>query len=296
MSIDERMLDTVLGKYEGEILDCVVLDGSNIIDCSPSRDDPTFSVERLLRTIRAVHKLGWPTYVGMKRGQYNYLVTPPNPNWENYVPPNISDSDKEVLKGLVPKTISLIDAKNDDLWLWSVAIKKTGWVLSHDSYNKEIKKYSERGKEGDSEIADNIRSNRVWLEFVGSEPVFNLPMNHDSMSLTSIIDEVQIKLDEITNLEARVYRDGEEIGAIEIPYSEPVGRVLFRELDDQVSKVSRNHFIIESAGELVTITDLDSTNGTILNGLTIAPDFPNPLEDGQTNVIEVGGLEIRIDR
>jgi pSer/pThr/pTyr-binding forkhead associated (FHA) protein len=47
---------------------------------------------------------------------------------------------------------------------------------------------------------------------------------------------------------------------------------------------------------LVTITDLDSTNGTILNGLSIAPDFPNPLVDGQTNVIEVGGLEIRIDR
>ena len=43
--------------------------------------------------------------------------------------------------------------------------------------NKEIKKYSERGKEGDSEIAEYISSNRVWLEFVGSEPVFNLPMN-----------------------------------------------------------------------------------------------------------------------
>jgi len=249
-----------------------------------------------LRTIRAVHKLGWPTYVGMKKGTYNYIVTPPKPDWEDYEPPNISDSDKAILKGMVPKPVSLIDAKNDDLWLWSAAMEKTGWVLSHDSYNKEIKKYSERGKEGDSETAEYIRSNRVWLEFVGSEPVFNLPVNHESMSLTSIIDEVENKLDEIANLAARVYRDGEEIGAIEIPFSEPVGRGLFVELDNQVLGVSRNHFIIESAGELVTITDLDSTNGTILNGLSIAPDFPNPLVDGQTNVIEVGGLEIRIDR
>ena len=295
---DERMPDTILGKYEGEILECVVLDASNIITVNvPGENDSTFSVERLLRTIRAVHKLGWPTYVGMKKGTYNYIVTPPKPDWEDYEPPNISDSDKAILKGMVPKPVSLIDAKNDDLWLWSAAMEKTGWVLSHDSYNKEIKKYSERGKEGDSEIAEYISSNRVWLEFVGSEPVFNLPMNHDSMSLTSIIDEVENKLDEIANLAARVYRDGEEIGAIEIPFSEPVGRGLFVELDNQVSKVvSRNHFIIESAGELVTITDLDSTNGTILNGLSIAPDFPNPLVDGQTNVIEVGGLEIRIDR
>ena len=88
------MPDTVLGKYEGEILDCVVLDASNIITVNVPGEDTTFSIERLLRTIRAVQKLGWPTFVGMKRGTYNYIVTPPKPDWEDYEPPNISGSDK----------------------------------------------------------------------------------------------------------------------------------------------------------------------------------------------------------
>lgn len=46
--------------------------------------------------------------------------------------------------------------------------------------------------------------------------------------------------------------------------------------------VSRMHAVIEQANDTYTLTDLNSTNQTHLNGQALAPNTPTPFEDGST--------------
>ena len=284
---------TPLSKYEGEVYDCVVLDGSNILSVNMGtrkESKVVYSPERLVRTISAVHRLGWPTHVGMKKGTYNYVMN-------NSEPEQISEEGRELLSKLVENLgISLIKSKDDDLWLWKVAFDRNGWVLSHDSFNKEIKKYSEADKE---EVSLEIKKRRVWLEYVGSEPTFNLPMNHASLIRTSVVSEmraVEDALRDISEIDAEVIFENSEVGSVRVPIGKPTGRGLFLDLPDKVdsSSVSRNHFIIESKGGEMLLTDLNSKNGTILNGLSIAPDFPCVIPTKEKSAIKVGRLELII--
>ena len=59
--------------YKGETFDCVVIDGSNCI-VSGGGDNVEYTFDRLLRTLNAVHALGWPTYVGIQKAHYNYIL------------------------------------------------------------------------------------------------------------------------------------------------------------------------------------------------------------------------------
>jgi pSer/pThr/pTyr-binding forkhead associated (FHA) protein len=53
---------------------------------------------------------------------------------------------------------------------------------------------------------------------------------------------------------------------------------------------SRNHASIQREGDFYTVTDLGSTNGTMLNGMTISPLIPQRLQQGDR--IKVGEVEI----
>jgi len=50
-------------------------------------------------------------------------------------------------------------------------------------------------------------------------------------------------------------------------------------------QVSRRHCLIQVAGESVTVRDLESANGTRLNGLAIAPNVDVPIPPGSTLVV-----------
>ncbi|MCG8349745.1 MAG: protein kinase [Chloroflexales bacterium] len=53
---------------------------------------------------------------------------------------------------------------------------------------------------------------------------------------------------------------------------------------------SRNHATIQREGDFYTVTDLGSTNGTMLNGIIISPLIPQRLQQGDR--IKVGEVEI----
>lgn len=57
-------------------------------------------------------------------------------------------------------------------------------------------------------------------------------------------------------------------------------------------EVSRRHFRLCRQGDGVSIVDLDSTNGTVLNGADLPPNVPVPLPD--SSVLNLGGLKLTV--
>lgn len=90
-----------------------------------------------------------------------------------------------------------------------------------------------------------------------------------------------------------VVHDGEEIvvGRVDRTGSYTVDV----ELDEKLAwerGVSRLHCTIRRSGDNIFLTDLESTNGTFLNGERIPPSQPQLLRDG--DAIHLGRYEIRI--
>tara|TARA_B100002052_G_scaffold296405_1_gene324727 strand:- start:1664 stop:2572 length:909 start_codon:yes stop_codon:yes gene_type:complete len=261
-------------KYNGEIFDCVVLDASNIVTTHipvTNGEKSIFAVERLPATIQAVQQLGWPTFVGMKKKTYEHALRYSRSD-------EISESDRNLLKKLVEGLqISLIDNEEDDLWLWKSAMQKNGWVLSHDSYNKEIEKYTENNMH---DIARNIRKRRVWLEFVGNEPTFTLPMRDSKTIIATRVNAEQKfvadTFDEHKSVIATLNIEGQLAKAVSLKIGEPIGRKELQEViqHEELAKVSGSHFRLDRNHHLLTITDLNSTNGTAVGGITIPAQEP----------------------
>lgn len=81
--------------------------------------------------------------------------------------------------------------------------------------------------------------------------------------------------------------NGQEVKRMEIPES---GLVIGREpgTDLQLSdaQVSKRHARVQAEAEAVTLTDLKSSNGTLLDGVQLLPHQPRPLSNGAT--IQIG--------
>ena len=56
--------------------------------------------------------------------------------------------------------------------------------------------------------------------------------------------------------------------------------------------VSRLHAVLQVSGHGLTLTDLGSTNGTLVNGVRLAPHAPQPLRDGDE--LRLGKLALRV--
>jgi len=56
--------------------------------------------------------------------------------------------------------------------------------------------------------------------------------------------------------------------------------------------VSRQHAEICNNGEELTITDLNSLNGTLLNGEPLPPSVPTPLKE--QDLLKIGKFELRV--
>ena len=279
-----------LKKYDGEIYSCVILDGSNIITESLTKEDGSrgkkFVVHRLPAAMLAVQKLGWPTLVAMKRGTYNYVTTPPKPDWENYEPPNISDEGKQLLKELVDGLdVSLIDHKEDDLWLIKAAIDNNGWILTNDKFQKEIEKYMESG---DDDIVQEIKNRRVWLNWASDKPLFTIPRK-DHVTVFSESGLIESMLTSATTIDAVLRIDDVE-KAMSLPLGRTFGRSEFKEImdSDQLRKVSAAHLRIDRDGDELQITDIGSTNGTLVDGLKIASANAHSISSLQKHTIVVG--------
>lgn len=290
--VDERLKpDSPLREYSGEIFDCVVMDGSNII----TQNIPTtrssrrkFNANRLIKTLNLIHNLGWPTYLGMKKGTYRFAVSSKRST--------LTTSDREILEDLIDRGIlSLIDDKDDDDWLIRAAMQRNGWVLSNDRYLDAVRKLIQ---EKDYDLANEINRRSCRLEWVGSQPLFVLPRNHSAMEKTENIPNklhIKEKIDQISNINFQVYFDNKHIGGIKLPVNTPIGRKDFASFEKEyVSTISRAHFIIERSPDgVLSISDLGSKNGTIVNQLSIAPNYIWKLSN-DANIINIGRLELKI--
>lgn len=61
-------------------------------------------------------------------------------------------------------------------------------------------------------------------------------------------------------------------------------------LDDP--QVSRHHAQVVRRGDEISVEDLGSTNGTLVNGVRLAPHAPQPLRDGDE--LRLGKLALRV--
>lgn len=115
---------------------------------------------------------------------------------------------------------------------------------------------------------------------VGAQP----PVAPPAVMAKLITDEgVEIKLDFETKSELLIGR------------ADPVSRI-FPDIDltphgGYEAGVSRKHCIIRYASGQFTVEDLESTNGTKLNGRFIQPKAPQPLNDGDE--LMLGALRLR---
>ena len=277
-------------EYDGEVFDCVVIDGSNII----TKRTPTtkgfrksFDVERLVRTIESVHRLGWPTYVGMNQKTFRHGVSSKKGRF--------SESSREVLEGLIDRgVISMIDDDFDDDWLIRAAIDMNGWILSNDRYRKEVKLLIE---ESEFLNANEINKRMCRIEFVGSEPTFVLPENGADLGKTAIVkvEHTGSAYNRLTSFSAEIIGESEVV-RIQLPVGVPLGRKQLSEalgVDEGFPTISRSHFMVNVSvdGHLV-IQDLGSKNGTVLNGLSLPEGYCSGLST--SDLVKIGEVTLKI--
>lgn len=271
--------------YKGETFDCVVIDGSNCI-VDGDRANIKYTFDRLLRTVNAVHALGWPTYVGLQRGQYDFLTKFSE----------LSDDKKKQLIEIKKLTnASLINSKEDDQWLLRQAVNQNGWLLTHDRMRTEKKKYI---KENPS-IVNEINRRLCVLNFVGDEPVFNLPKRDTdtiiSTKMAMVEDEIKEMINRLTSIPVTL-KVHEQVVETEFKLGVPIGRKEFEALmsHEELGKVSGAHFRLDVKDGAVLFTDLSSTNGSMMNKVLFAPNAKNILEKNEENVIFIGSRNISI--
>jgi hypothetical protein len=86
---------------------------------------------------------------------------------------------------------------------------------------------------------------------------------------------------------------GAQIGE-EVPVRSASASIGSAERNDIVisdDTVSANHALLEFADGAWRLTDLDSTNGTVVEGVRLAPQVPTPLPFGST--VRVGGVRLQ---
>ena len=231
----------------------VVVDGASIIHVS----DDVYDVMRLIRLMNQVSELGWKVIVGLKEKSY-YFYTKYS---------SMSPEDKLRLKELKKTNqIDLIRDDEDDQHLIRVALNGPYYLLARDEY-KDWRK-------ANPDLDESIEKCRMWVEFIGGDPSIDLPASRTS---TVIIGESPI---------------GESISLIhttskteiKVPLDKNIGRNWLKNQCNLVSKeyISNQHFRLRTINSELMIEDLNSTNGTYIDNLRLAPNHPHPISSHQS--------------
>lgn len=113
------------------------------------------------------------------------------------------------------------------------------------------------------------------------EPLPSLPSPDDEDATVPISRDVSLVLLVRDSVEPIVFQPGERtiIGRLDLrrPERPDVDLSIYGGLE---KGVSRAHAAIERSGDILTIVDLDSSNGTCLNGHRLPPNQPYPLREG----------------
>ena len=205
----------------------VVVDGSNVITANIG-EKAFFRVNRIINVINKLKKLGYTYKVGMKAKTYNYII--------HHAPEDkIDEADKKTLIELHENLeISLLNKDADDHWLHLGAIEFDAYILSHDKFRKEIEHWEEEGRH---DLAEEIKSRRITLEFFEDAPIFELPDISEMEILVSDDDDESIVIIDPSE-EKEVEIDDEE---------EEPERDLDEELEEEESDEEDSH---EEEGEI----------------------------------------------
>ena len=279
-------MDSILPTYDGELFNSVIIDGSNVLDATRTKNEKRYDVERLRKTIRAVEALGWKTMVCMKLGTFDGAMG----KWKGSSS-NLTDNQKKALQQMVDvKEITLIEREEsdpksiDDIIMIRYALEKNSWILSNDQFRAE-KKSLQSGNH--LEEINELNKRYVNLKWgPGSSPIFTLPRNNSSYEITKIVsDTLSRKLDDLSKGCNLLLNDSEGLELeILLPLREPLGRKHFilagiPEAHTSLNKISRSHFKLDWDGASFYITDLGSTNGTYQSGMKLPANSPEPMAD-----------------
>ena len=303
----KALLNPVIAPYEGPIFSCVVIDGSNVIH-SGGGDPNKMSLQRIISTRLKVEKLGWPTLLAMKSLTFGSAL---NDGSNPKHPAALITKERNQLNQMNEMgLLTLIDTPKkhgpdgedagvDDEFLIKTAIEKNGWILSNDKYRDHIR---EIRKKGHGELADEIEQRWIQLTFVGddSTPMFNLPRNMASKLDTEVIESAEY-LEEIVAeyniVNAKIRIDGKIVcESVSLPLREPLGRGFFwekisSEYHEIIAPMSRAHFKLHSKKKEMWVMDLESKNGTMMDGVKIPPNFETRLNKDMA-VVKIGRFEL----
>jgi hypothetical protein len=278
--------------YSGPIYNCVIIDGANMIHKTLS----VFSAERLSSVVKKIEHLGWSVHIGMKKGTFGYATGEDS---------NLTAESRNFLHRLHELgCITLIDAppndkEKDDHEIINTAISLNGWIVSNDKFRLHLKKLRELKNPN---LAVDIESRLVKVDFKWGDdkPIINLPKNIKDESITTFINSQNhtAGFGESTIRVKIIIDSSEEI--IEIPVAEPIGRDFLLKYNivknntTDSANISRTHFRINIVNDDIFVTDLDSTNGTSLNGMKIPPSTPIKWNKGAT--LKVGRYSINFSK
>lgn len=283
-------------EYTGDLFRSVVIDGNNALTLRSEMVDGKkkfhFSLERLINTISKVEELGWPTKTVMKEATYIFCLKSDS---------TLTEPQRKVLEQMERmNTIHLIrkspDKDLDDKVMIQHALDHDAWILTGDTFRKDhLPSLLEQGK---PEVINEINKRRIHLEFgPDHQPIFSLPENMAAMTATKVVSDTQNVDFELLSGGCPLWMcvsDSERI-EITVPMRKPVGRINFQKPSSDVGRkeavgaVSRSHFRIDWDGTNFYITDINSTNGTKIDGLKIPPHMPYPIES--ENIVTIGDIQ-----
>ena len=287
-------------EYSGELFTSVVIDGNNAITVKVAtkggKKHYDFSLQRLFNTIHAVEELGWRTMTVLKEGTYYRCLKSSS---------NFTDSQREALKRMkVTSMIHVIenpdkDPDLDDKIMIQHALKHDAWILTGDKFQKDH--IPKLGKEKKFSVINEINKRRVALSFgPDNKPLFCLPQNMEATKATKVVSDTQnVELELLSNgcpIEVS-FLDEKGFAGI-VPMREPIGRKVLlaigksSDLKSAMNAISRNHFKIDWDGKSFYLTDLNSTNGTRINGLKIPSHQPQKLS--MNDLISIASVRLRL--
>jgi len=249
----------------------VVLDGANILH----RTIAEFTLVRLKAVLREITARGWPTLTVLKFGTLNHAMNSTS----------FPDEDKAELNRMVTHgEIRLIskdgDRSVDDRFAIATALKNNGWVVSHDRYKDHYGALEELAREADVALLKE-RHIRVFFPEDDDSPRFkpNLPNRKQSEAQERLL--TQFSNGPPTKKTLSVLLNGNDFQRHErtLPVGCPIGRAEFGPQIDEKSRMglSRIHLRIDTDEEgNFFVTDLNSTNGVVMNGFKLPPDVPWP--------------------
>jgi signal transduction histidine kinase/pSer/pThr/pTyr-binding forkhead associated (FHA) protein len=108
---------------------------------------------------------------------------------------------------------------------------------------------------------------------------------------TGLLFNWRIRLSQIADPGEWLELDLIEEAILGLGENSPASRMLLR-FNGEQKGISRQHAALRASGTELSVVDLDSTNGTMVNGTLLKPDSPYQLEDGDR--LSLGGLDLLV--